>query len=177
MPYPWELVASVSLYSTQSVLCKLAFFSESDEVFSFRGSLVASQAERDHFRYLRKETRLRVKRSCAGEMEREVHAVLGPVGVEEKLSRQVADSLLLLEDEQVAAEEHQTLAAPTPVPWFQLWRREAKNDNESGLRWSEDVGLTAFLLKFGQGLGKHSPRSVHRPSCHDSFRIRGGPER
>ena len=89
-------------------------------------------------------------------MEREVHAVLGPVGVEEKLSRQVADSLLLLEDEQAAAEEHvqrQALTVPTPMPWFQFWRREAKNDSEAGLRWSEDVGLTAFLLKFGEGLG------------------------
>jgi hypothetical protein len=88
-------------------------------------------------------------------MEREVHAVLGPVGVEEKLSRQIADSLLVLEDEQAATEEHaqQALAVPTPTPWFKSWRREAKNDNEAGLRWSEDVGLTAFLLKFGEGLG------------------------
>ena len=115
---------------------------------------MASQAERDHFRYLRKETRLRVKRSCAGEMEREVHAVLGPVGVEERLSRQVADSLLLFENGLGAVEEQQQApTAPTLTPWFQFWRRGAKNDGEAGLQWSEDIGLTAFLLKFGEGLG------------------------
>ena len=54
------------------------------------GGFLASQAERDHYRYLRKVTAARVIRSCDGEMEREVHAVLGPVGVEEKVSRQVA---------------------------------------------------------------------------------------
>ncbi|KAG8768932.1 hypothetical protein FRC12_005266, partial [Ceratobasidium sp. 428] len=43
------------------------------------GGFLASQAERDHFRYLRRTTRDRVLRSCSGEMEREVHAVLGPV--------------------------------------------------------------------------------------------------
>lgn len=36
----------------------------------------------------------RVSRSCAGQMEREVHEVLGPVGVSEKVSRQVACDLL-----------------------------------------------------------------------------------
>ena len=123
---------------------------------------MASQAERDHFQYLRKETRLRVERSCVGEMEREVHAILGPVGVEERLSRQVADSLLALEDEQAAVEAHrqQTLTAPTPATWFPFWRKEAKDDNESGLRWMEDVGLTAFLLKFGEGLGKYHESAV-----------------
>lgn len=118
-------------------------------------TLVASQAERDHFRYLRTHTRARVLRSCSGEMEREVHAVLGPVGIDEKLSRQVADSLLALEDEQAA----RALTSPTTggerKSWFGSWSRKgAQSDGESGLRWSEDVGLTAFLLKFGEGLGE-----------------------
>lgn len=117
---------------------------------------MASQAERDHFRYLRRETRLRVQRSCAGEMEREVHAILGPVGVDEKIGRQVADALLALEDDLVAAEEHHPSSSSkswvdSVVPW-----RQSKGDAESGLKFSEDVGLTAFLLKFGEGLGRSS---------------------
>jgi vacuolar iron transporter family protein len=61
-------------------------------------------------------------------MEREVTAVLGPLGVDEKLCRQVAQNL-----------------------------REVEMSTETvaggvNLRWSKDVGLTAFLLKFGEGL-------------------------
>ena len=76
-------------------------------------------------------------RSCSGEMEREVHAVLGPVGVEEKLSRQVAQNLLNVELENSHSSQ------PS----------QGGDVESNGLRWSKDVGLTAFLLKFGEGLG------------------------
>lgn len=61
-------------------------------------------------------------------MEREVTAVLGPLGVHEKICRQVAQHLREV---------------------------ELSNEDVSGeakLRWSKEVGLTAFLLKFGEGL-------------------------
>jgi len=125
------------------------------------GGFLASKAERDHFYYTRKHTRDRVLRSCSGEMQREVHAVLGPVGVDEKISRQVADSLLALEDERAvatAATAEETNAVQrrswlTPRSWsIGKSQAERMSDNESGPRWSEDVGLTAFLLKFGEGM-------------------------
>lgn len=97
------------------------------------GGFLASQAERDHHRYLHRMTKARVQRSCDGEMEREVYAVLGPVGVDEKVSRQVA--LNLLEVESTTAEQG-----------------EGSSDAEHGLKWSQSVGLTEFLLKFGQGI-------------------------
>ncbi|KAF9515020.1 hypothetical protein BS47DRAFT_1381693 [Hydnum rufescens UP504] len=125
------------------------------------GGFLASKAERDHFYYTRKHTRDRVLRSCLGEIQREVHAVLGPVGVDEKISRQVADSLLALEDERAratAATAEETNAVQRRS-WLApgLWsfgKNQAKrvSDDEGGLRWSEDVGLTAFLLKFGEGM-------------------------
>jgi hypothetical protein len=99
------------------------------------GGFLASQAERDHYRYLRRTTRARVERSCAGEMEREVHAILGPLGLEQSLSRRVADALMKVEDDS-AGEGGST----TP------------SSEESGLRWAKDVGISAFLLKFGEGL-------------------------
>jgi vacuolar iron transporter family protein len=71
-------------------------------------------------------------------MEREVHAVLGPVGVDERLSRQVAQCLRKVEVDSDG------VGALTGQP----------SEEEGGLRWSKDVGLTAFLLKFGEGLGK-----------------------
>lgn len=122
---------------------------------------VASQAERDHFRYLRRETRARVQRSCAGEMEREVHAILGPVGVDEKIGRQVADALLALEDDLVDSEALNE-STSTSSRWLNFsvpWRRKQAetDDREGGLKFSQDVGLTAFLLKFGEGLGAIHP--------------------
>jgi VIT1/CCC1 family predicted Fe2+/Mn2+ transporter len=98
------------------------------------GGFLASQAERDHHRFLRRTIKARVLRSCDGEMEREVHAVLGAVGIDEKVSRQVAHNLLEVEP---AAE-----GGDAP-----------RGDEERGLRWSQNVGITEFLLKFGEGLG------------------------
>lgn len=76
-------------------------------------------------------------------MEREVHSVLGPVGVDEKLSRQVAQNLLNLELENTGS---RAITNANTAPG-------ALRDSESGaLRWSDDVGITAFLLKFGEGI-------------------------
>jgi VIT family len=102
------------------------------------GGFLASQAERDHHRYLRRTTRARVKRSCDGEMEREVHAILGPVGVDQSVSRQVALGLLEVE---AGADGSGNGYTPT--------------DAEHGLKWSQSVGVTEFLLRFGEGLGAH----------------------
>ncbi|KAI0049547.1 DUF125-domain-containing protein [Auriscalpium vulgare] len=100
------------------------------------GGFLASQAERDHYRYLRRTTNARVLRSCDGEMEREVHAVLGRVGVDEKVSRLVANSLREVEM------NHDRVSQVG----------SSSEDEETGLRWSDDVGITAFLLKFGECL-------------------------
>ncbi|KAI9456075.1 DUF125-domain-containing protein [Russula earlei] len=105
------------------------------------GGFLASQAERDHHRYLRRVTKARVQRSCDGELEREVHAVLGPVGVEEAVSRQVALNLL-----KVESASEQGDGAP---------------DAERGLKWGESVGVTEFLLKLGQGLEEVTTRRLY----------------
>ncbi|KAL5639958.1 hypothetical protein ACGC1H_006502 [Rhizoctonia solani] len=122
------------------------------------GGFLASQAERDHFRYLRRTTRDRVLRSCSGEMEREVHAVLGPVGVSEQTSRSLATELRQVEVDDSA---HSTAIPDTTVvkrhSWMGLgsWGRKTAvpvEEESQPLRWQEDVGLTAFLLKFGEGM-------------------------
>lgn len=104
------------------------------------GGFLASQAERDHYRYLRRTTQARVKRSCDGEVEREVHVILGPVGVDQNVSRRVAHSLL--EVESSMDQSNGNGQAPASAM-----------DTEHGLRWSQSVGVTEFLLKFGEGLG------------------------
>jgi len=106
------------------------------------GGFLASQAERDYYRFLRVQTAARVGRSCAGEMEREVSEVLAPIGVDDVTCRAVAKDLRDVEGE---GQQH------------------ARNDAESNisLRWSKDVGLTAFLLKFGEGLEEIPTRRLY----------------
>ncbi|KAH9038689.1 DUF125-domain-containing protein [Lactarius deliciosus] len=96
------------------------------------GGFLASQAERDHYRFLRRTTKARVLRSCDGEMEREVHAVLGAVGVDKSL---------------LEAESGE--------------RSSGLPDEEHGLRWSQSVGITEFLLKFGEGLEEVPTRRLY----------------
>jgi hypothetical protein len=99
----------------------------------------------------------RVLRSCSGEMEREVAAVLSPLGLDNSLSRRVAGALLSVES---------TLPPPRPTPSImsKILKKIARgpkrmsspgeletllNLNHTG---SDTQGLTAFLLKHGEGL-------------------------
>lgn len=116
------------------------------------GGFLASQAERDHFRFLRKQTSARVAVSCAGEMEREVEEILGPLGIDEKACRAVAESL-----RKAGAETNE----------------EASSADDLRLKWSNGVGLTAFLLKFGEGMGGFTYFTCHLVS--NRFVNRGGP--
>ncbi|KAF7798139.1 hypothetical protein EIP86_009355 [Pleurotus ostreatoroseus] len=118
------------------------------------GGFLASQAERDHYRFQRKATSARVLRCCEGEMEREVHAVLGPIGVDKATSNLVTRNLRAVEMEvrEEGAVEGQARRGES----------EATLAEEGGaLRWSESVGLTAFLLKFGEGLEEVTTRRMY----------------
>lgn len=136
------------------------------------GGYLSAQAERDHYRYLRKTTRERVLRSCAGEMEREVNAILSPLGVDDSISRRVAGALLKVEAQLPPPQPHpsmwrQCLEAVARRPKFSkarddertsLLRGAASGDRERGAVEGDDdededeKGMTAFLLKFGEGL-------------------------
>jgi VIT1/CCC1 family predicted Fe2+/Mn2+ transporter len=112
---------------------------------AYRSSfLVATQAERDSFKFLQQQTRTRVAQSCAGELEREVYDILGPIGVPTNLSRQVANALLTEEATYNVGEGTSHTTGP---------EGHIENGNASGqLKFEETVGLTPFLLQFGQGV-------------------------
>jgi hypothetical protein len=63
---------------------------------------------------------------------------LGPVGLDQNVSQRVAHSLLEVESGMDQSNGHASASA---------------TDAEHGLRWSQSVGVTEFLLKFGEGLG------------------------
>ncbi|KAG2131205.1 VIT family-domain-containing protein [Suillus cothurnatus] len=106
------------------------------------GGFLASQAERDHYRFLQRHTYSRVMRSCIGEMEREVYAVLGPVGVDESTSSAVANCLRKIEDEH----------GSTPAP---------ADEEKPSRGMKSDSGLTPFLLKFGEGMEEVPTRRLY----------------
>ncbi|OCF74345.1 membrane fraction protein [Kwoniella mangroviensis CBS 8886] len=132
------------------------------------GGYLASQAELDHFHYLRRQTQARVLRSCSGEMEREVHSILGPLGVKEPLSRLIAEDLRIVEDDLYGPQNGTTgnegiMPASQVEPISQIsikkwgsifnWGKKDVQEEEGGeSKVDEDMGLTAFLLKFGEGL-------------------------
>lgn len=120
---------------------------------------VASQAEMDHYHYLRRQTHARVARSCSGEMEREVHSILGPIGVKEGLSRLVANNLRTVEEEALE-NASRTSSNNSGKSWWKLWKREGgiRLEEEGGSPGGDagEMGLTAFLLKFGEGMGQFS---------------------
>ncbi|KAG1903076.1 VIT family-domain-containing protein [Suillus fuscotomentosus] len=108
------------------------------------GGFLASSAERDHCHYMRRHISARVQRSCVRQMEREVCAVLVPVGVDEQTCQAVTRCLRDAEfDPEVSA-------------------NGSLSDEEAQLlRWKDQVGLTPFLLKFGEGMEDISIRRVY----------------
>lgn len=144
---PFALTAGLSSLG-ESKLVILGGFAElvAGAISMGIGGFLASQAERDHYLYLKKHTEARILRSCDGEMEREVYAVLGPVGVDEKTSRMVAKNLRDVELETDGAGSSSSSNA-TP--------------EDGGLKWSNSVGLTTFLLKFGEGLEEVPTRRMY----------------
>lgn len=95
------------------------------------GGFLACQAERDHYQFSKRRISARVQRSCDDEIEREIYAILGPAGIDGHTAQAVTSSLRAVESE----------------------RSEGPVDEErQQLRWKDDTRLTAFLLKFGEGL-------------------------
>lgn len=138
---------------------------------------VASQSERDYGRYLRRRLNARMERACSGQMAREVHAVLGPVGVDEKVSLQVAKNLLDAESASRFGSGRQSRSGSRPSSSHSVDERtrliNAGPDVEEQAVYDQDVGITAFLLKFGEGMGtyyfRRLPQSPHTCSNTTHF--------
>lgn len=73
-------------------------------------------------------------------MEKEVFAILGPVGVDEHAARAVAKCLW---DIERGATDTENTGTTTSI---------GDEEKQTTGKW-KDVGLTSFLLKFGQRLG------------------------
>lgn len=105
----------------------------------------------------------RVKRSCAGELEREVAEVLAGVGVDEQTCRKVATNLMKVEsqvlDKVEEVEEDPRKDRSTLHALLRMVARKPRTTSDYEMGSSprksgsvDDMGLTAFLLKFGEGM-------------------------
>jgi len=70
-------------------------------------------------------------------MEREVHAVLGPIGVDETTSQAVTQCLRRVEED----------------PGLDGSRPTSSDEEKPSRGMKSEAGLTPFLLKFGEGMG------------------------
>jgi hypothetical protein len=116
----------------------------------------------DHYHYLRRQTHARVARSCSGEMEREVHSILGPIGVKEGLSRLIANDLRTVEEDSL---ENASKQSGNSASWWKIWKKDGgiRLEEEGGSPAGDgEMGLTAFLLKFGEGMGAFSVFTCRR---------------
>jgi hypothetical protein len=88
-------------------------------------------------------------------MEREVHSILGPIGVKEGLSRLIANDLRTVEEDAL---ESTTRPSSSSGSWWKIWKRDGgiRLEEEGGKPATDagEMGLTAFLLKFGEGMGE-----------------------
>ncbi|PVG01651.1 DUF125-domain-containing protein [Serendipita vermifera] len=122
------------------------------------GAFLATQAERDSYRFLQQQTASRVAQSCAGELEREVDEILGPMGIPVELSRQVANALYKEEMSalQIEGPSSPNALATTDGHTITLNREGQPTTLENGtteqLKFQSTVGMTPFLLKFGEGM-------------------------
>ena len=97
-------------------------------------------------------------------MEREVHAILGPIGVKETLSRLIANDLRVVEDKSWGGRGDGSEGIMAAAPPREIreekkrgcWGRQRRRaeEEDGGVKGNADMGLTAFLLKFGEGLGE-----------------------
>lgn len=87
-------------------------------------------------------------------MEREVHSILGPLGVKEGLSRLIANDLRTVEEDSFESSSSRSSSSGS---WWKIWKREGgiRLEEEGGKPETDagEMGLTAFLLKFGEGMG------------------------
>ena len=110
-----------------------------------------------------------MKRSCAGEIEREVTDVLSSVGLDESTCRRVGHGLMKVETEVVDELDETSPYKVKNVSLFQsvlrtiarkpkgLLNGDSENygtfesNNTKNLKTAEEFGLTAFLIKFAEG--------------------------
>lgn len=140
------------------------------------GGYLASQAELDHFHYVLRQTKERVQRSCASEMEREVHSIIGPLGIKESLSRLVTEDLRRAEDEILGIGigivegvdgVEGGRSSGQAAACDQEKRSKSRNFfKRTGTPSNPNRGLTAFLLKYGEGQGKRPQQPVDVMAIH-----------
>lgn len=76
-------------------------------------------------------------------MTREVHSILGPLGIQASSSSMIAKDLQAAEGTDMSRSEGVELAAH---------HGQAKDKTDGG---EGDQGVTTFLLRFGEGLGEY----------------------
>ncbi|KAA1111929.1 hypothetical protein PGT21_016312 [Puccinia graminis f. sp. tritici] len=136
------------------------------------GGYLASEADRDQFRYRQRVIRKRVANSCSNAMDGRVQELLQPFGISQGLCGMVSNDLLKFEYLRTTSSHQAKLSSSwqksalgslvmtifsRKTPDYDSISQEKSSDEETvqltGFE-SESLGLgmTEFLLKFGEGV-------------------------
>ncbi|OAV90723.1 hypothetical protein PTTG_00049 [Puccinia triticina 1-1 BBBD Race 1] len=145
------------------------------------GGYLASEADRDQFRYRQRLIRKRVAHSCSNAMDRQVQEILQPFGISQSLCGMVSNDLLKFEYLRTASCDQENMSSSWKksalvsiflklfsrrTPHYDSISREKSADEEtiqlSGFE-SESLGLgmTQFLLKYGEGVEEVSKYQMY----------------
>lgn len=105
---------------------------------------MSAKSEQDIFRHRFSAITDRLEIACASEVEREVHDVLGPLGVRPNVSRLVAQNLEAVQRETLVKDELASpRRSPSPFGISSLFRHRPRASTR---------GTSAFLIHLGEGM-------------------------
>lgn len=134
------------------------------------GGYLASEADRDQFRYRQRVIRKQVAHSCSNSMDRKVQEILKPFGISNNLCSMVSNDLLKFEYlRPIGSNQAQRTSGLKVIAsaFLGFFSRQASHyDSLSNQNMTEEetvqisgfeseylgLGMTEFLLKFGEGV-------------------------
>jgi VIT1/CCC1 family predicted Fe2+/Mn2+ transporter len=105
------------------------------------GGYLAAKAEQDTFRHRYTEITNRLHIACDSELDREVHEILGPLGLQENVSRVVSRALASAQEEAELRSETSSQVKAGRSLFGRFGSRSVPKE-----------GTAAFLLKLGEGM-------------------------
>jgi VIT1/CCC1 family predicted Fe2+/Mn2+ transporter len=111
------------------------------------GGYLAAKAEQDTFRHRYNEITNRLAVACNSELDREVHDILGPLGLQENVSRVVSRALARAQDDAEDREDRSSFDSAQMAHQRSLFGRLGLTS-----RPVPKTGTAAFLLKLGEGM-------------------------
>lgn len=150
---PFALTAGLSSLGSSKLVYQGGFAELISGALSMGiGGYLAAKAEQDTFRHKYSEYTKKLGVACESEIEREVHDVLGDVGVSQGVSRVVARALQKVDNAQEIARPEVSMGSGSAQRLPSSRNIVHTLRNRFRRKPVPTTGTTAFLLKYGEGM-------------------------